>query len=65
MSPPLIRQPLRKRRELLHKHFEPVKNKFQFAISKDLTEVEGIQEFLEQSIVDNCEGLMVKTLDGD
>ncbi|KAJ2125345.1 ATP-dependent DNA ligase Cdc17 [Coemansia sp. RSA 720] len=62
---PLIRQPLRKRRELLHKHFEPVKNKFQFAISKDLTEVEGIQEFLEQSIVDNCEGLMVKTLDGD
>ncbi|KAJ1848423.1 ATP-dependent DNA ligase Cdc17, partial [Coemansia sp. RSA 2708] len=62
---PLIRQPLRRRRELLHEHFTPVPNKFQFAISKDLIEVEDIQEFLEKSVVDNCEGLMIKTLDGD
>ncbi|KAJ2725416.1 ATP-dependent DNA ligase Cdc17 [Coemansia sp. Benny D115] len=61
---PLIRMPLRKRRELLREHFEPVQNKFQFAISKDLTEVEDIQEFLELSIQENCEGLMIKTLDG-
>ncbi|KAJ1868267.1 ATP-dependent DNA ligase Cdc17, partial [Coemansia sp. RSA 486] len=47
---PLIRMPLRKRRELLREHFVPVENKFQFAISKDLTEVEDIQEFLELSI---------------
>ncbi|KAJ2786611.1 ATP-dependent DNA ligase Cdc17 [Coemansia interrupta] len=39
-------------------------NKFQFAISKDLIEVEDIQEFLELSIEENCEGLMIKTLDG-
>ncbi|KAJ2602802.1 ATP-dependent DNA ligase Cdc17 [Coemansia sp. RSA 1721] len=61
---PLIRMPLRKRRELLREHFVPVQNKFQFAISKDLTEVEDIQEFLELSIQENCEGLMIKTLDG-
>ncbi|KAJ2851323.1 ATP-dependent DNA ligase Cdc17 [Coemansia brasiliensis] len=62
---PLIRHPLRKRRDLLRENFVPVANKFQFAISKDLIEVEDIQEFLEQSVVDNCEGLMIKTLDGD
>ncbi|PIA17920.1 ATP-dependent DNA ligase [Coemansia reversa NRRL 1564] len=62
---PLIRMPLRKRRELMREHFSAVPNKFQFAISKDLTEVEDIQGFLEQSITDNCEGLMIKSLDGD
>ncbi|KAJ1869530.1 ATP-dependent DNA ligase Cdc17 [Coemansia sp. RSA 990] len=62
---PLIRHPLRKRRDLLRENFVPVTNKFQFAISKDLTEVEDIQEFLEQSVMENCEGLMIKTLDGD
>ncbi|KAJ1986480.1 ATP-dependent DNA ligase Cdc17 [Coemansia spiralis] len=62
---PLIRMPLRKRRELLHENFTPVENKFQFATSKDLTEVEDIQDFLELSVKENCEGLMIKTLDGD
>ncbi|KAJ1958307.1 ATP-dependent DNA ligase Cdc17 [Dipsacomyces acuminosporus] len=47
---PLIRLPLRKRRELLCEHFAPVKNKFQFAVAQDLTEVEDIQGFLEQSV---------------
>ncbi|KAJ2156281.1 ATP-dependent DNA ligase Cdc17 [Coemansia sp. RSA 552] len=60
-----IRKPLRARRELLRQHFVPVKDKFCFAISKDLTKVEDIQEFLEASVEDNCEGLMIKTLDGD
>ncbi|KAJ2686838.1 ATP-dependent DNA ligase Cdc17 [Coemansia sp. RSA 1285] len=62
---PLIRMPLRKRRELLHANFTPVENKFQYAVSKDLVNVEDIQEFLELSIKENCEGLMIKTLDGD
>ncbi|KAJ2887104.1 ATP-dependent DNA ligase Cdc17 [Coemansia aciculifera] len=62
---PLIRLPLRQRRELLHKHFTPVLNKFQFATAKDLTEVEDIQELLELSVEENCEGLMIKTLDGE
>ncbi|KAJ2909936.1 ATP-dependent DNA ligase Cdc17, partial [Coemansia aciculifera] len=61
----LIRLPLRQRRDLLHKHFTPVLNKFQFATAKDLTEVEDIQEFLELSVQENCEGLMIKTLDGE
>ncbi|KAJ2486491.1 ATP-dependent DNA ligase Cdc17 [Coemansia sp. RSA 2050] len=62
---PLIRHPLRHRRDLLHKHFTPVPNKFQFATAKDLTEVEDIQELLELSVQENCEGLMIKTLDGE
>ncbi|KAJ2081920.1 ATP-dependent DNA ligase Cdc17, partial [Coemansia sp. S100] len=62
---PLIRLPLRQRRELLYKNFTPVLNKFQFATAKDLTEVEDIQEFLELSVEENCEGLMIKTLDGE
>ncbi|KAJ2741877.1 ATP-dependent DNA ligase Cdc17 [Coemansia sp. BCRC 34301] len=62
---PLIRLPLRQRRELLHKYFTPVPNKFQFATAKDLTEVEDIQELLELSVQENCEGLMIKTLDGE
>ncbi|KAJ2760019.1 ATP-dependent DNA ligase Cdc17 [Coemansia sp. BCRC 34490] len=57
--------PFRKRRELLHANFTPVENKFQYAVSKDLVNVEDIQEFLELSIKENCEGLMIKTLDGD
>ncbi|KAJ2469973.1 tRNA ligase, partial [Coemansia sp. RSA 2320] len=47
---PLIRKPLRTRRDLLHANFTPVKNKFQYATAKDLTEVEDIQEFLELSV---------------
>lgn len=38
---------------------------FQFAKSSDSQSTEDIQTFLEESVKDGCEGLMVKMLDGD
>jgi len=61
----LLQRPLAERRELLHKSFLELPNEFQFAKASDAADVEAIQEFLNESIVGNCEGLMVKTLDVD
>ncbi|GJJ79072.1 DNA ligase 1 [Entomortierella parvispora] len=60
----LLREPLSKRRELLLDHFNEVDGEFAFAKSMNSTQIEDIQIFLDQSVTDNCEGLMVKTLDG-
>ncbi|TPX30802.1 hypothetical protein SmJEL517_g05729 [Synchytrium microbalum] len=60
---PLIKEPLIKRRELLHKHFQEIEGEFHFAKSMDTGDVAEIQTFLDESVVGNCEGLMVKTLE--
>ena len=62
---PLLRNTLAERREKLRASFEPLEEEFQFAIASDANDVEAIQEFLQESIKGNCEGLMVKTLDTD
>lgn len=61
----LVREPFRERRRLLKEHFNEVEAEFGLAQNADLDNVEEIQEFLEESIKGNCEGLMVKTLDND
>ena len=38
---------------------------FDFAKSSDAESVEEIQTFLEESVKDGCEGLMVKMLESD
>ena len=62
---PLLRKNLTERRELLQKHFEPVEFEFQFAKSSDSEKTEDIQAFLDESVKDGCEGLMVKMLESE
>jgi len=61
----LVTLPFEERRAELRRSFKAVEGEFQFAQSMDGNTVEAIQEALEESIRDNCEGLMVKTLDVD
>ncbi|CAG2111169.1 unnamed protein product [Medioppia subpectinata] len=61
----LVAEPLSKRRQLLRDNFQECEGEFTFAHSTDVNTTEEIQEFLEESIKDKCEGLMVKTLDVD
>lgn len=62
----LLQKTLAERRALLKKHFKSVTGKFQFATALDHTE-DGdtmiLEEFLDQAVKSQCEGLMVKTLD--
>ncbi|PAV21964.1 ATP-dependent DNA ligase [Pyrrhoderma noxium] len=59
---PLLRKPLSERREILREHFQPVYGEFNFAKSSDGETTEAIQTFLEESVKDGCEGLMIKML---
>ena len=61
----LIDQPFRKRREYLYEYFPYTDSKLMFAINMNSNDLDKIQEFLDKSVKDGCEGLMVKTLDTD
>ena len=61
----LIEQPFRERRRLLHQSIRCVPGEIVFAESKSTANIDEINVYLEQSVKDGCEGLMVKTLDDD
>jgi DNA ligase-1 len=61
----LTQKSLRERREIMRKYFPHVESKLMFAVNMNSNDTEDIQEFLDQSIKDGCEGLMLKTLDQD
>lgn len=60
----LIQKPLSERREYMLENLKPIPGKFQFATKMDTDNVEAITKFLDDSVHDACEGLMIKTLDG-
>ncbi|KAF8767052.1 DNA ligase 1 like protein [Argiope bruennichi] len=61
----LVKKPLKERRELLHSSFVEVENEFMFVKYRDGDNAETMQEFLDESVKGNCEGLMVKALSVD
>ncbi|KAK9240550.1 hypothetical protein V1525DRAFT_395320 [Lipomyces kononenkoae] len=61
----LLQTPLSERRKLLHESFNEVEGEFAFATYKDGINLDEIQEFLDQSVKDSCEGLMIKMLEGE
>ncbi|XP_060534807.1 DNA ligase 1 isoform X2 [Cylas formicarius] len=61
----LVKKPLVERRDLLKRHFNEIEGEWLFAKSLDTTRMEEVEEFLEESVKGNCEGLMVKTLEHD
>ncbi|KAI7869485.1 ATP-dependent DNA ligase [Spinellus fusiger] len=60
----LLKESLKARREVLCSSFQETDDEFYFATHMDSHNIDDIQTFLDQSIVENCEGLMVKTFDG-
>ncbi|KAL1929838.1 hypothetical protein VTP01DRAFT_992 [Rhizomucor pusillus] len=61
----LLQKSLKERREKLKEAFQETENEFYFARNEDTNEIEKIQEFLDVSIANNCEGLMVKLYDDE
>eukprot|EP01137_Pigoraptor_chileana_P008302 Opistho-2@54942 len=61
----LVKQPFLARRSLLRENFSEIEGEFMFAKGSDAADTEKIEEFLDESIKANCEGLMVKTLEVD
>ncbi|KAI9209046.1 ATP-dependent DNA ligase [Polychytrium aggregatum] len=60
---PVTGEPLKTRRQLLEENFIEIEGGFHFSKSMESSNVEEIQTFLNEAIVGNCEGLMVKTLE--
>ena len=60
---PLLREPMYKRREALYSAFQEVPGEFFFVTEKTSRDIDELQGFLDESIAENTEGLIVKTLD--
>ncbi|CAI2386794.1 unnamed protein product [Moneuplotes crassus] len=59
----IIKKTFKERRDIMKATFPEEEGKLMYAVSKDAEKFEEIEEFLNDSIKDSCEGLMVKTLE--
>lgn len=62
---PLVKEPFFERRRLLRENFIQVEGTWKFATSLDTNDINDLQNFLDESVKGNCEGLMVKSLKQD
>lgn len=62
---PLINKSLAERRQYLERALKPVPGELQYASEVTTMNLEEMQSYLDQSVRDSCEGLMVKVLDGE
>lgn len=58
----LVNKTLEQRRAVMFQNFKPIEGKFSFATFKNSSNLDELQVFLDQSVKDSCEGLMVKML---
>jgi DNA ligase-1 len=58
----LIKKPFIERRTVLRKSFKEIEGEFHFASYIDVDDVSSIYPFLQKAVNEQCEGLMVKTL---
>ncbi|RKP12422.1 DNA ligase [Piptocephalis cylindrospora] len=61
----LLQEPLSKRQALMRETFKEAPGTFVFTQSMETRSPELIQEFLDRSIQDHCEGLMIKVSQGE
>ncbi|KAF9597190.1 hypothetical protein IFM89_016331 [Coptis chinensis] len=61
----LLQEQLKVRRELLYNSFQEVPGEFYFATAITSNDLEEIQKFLDAAVNSGCEGLIIKTLNGD
>ncbi|CAH00715.1 DNA ligase (ATP) CDC9 [Kluyveromyces lactis] len=62
---PLINKSFHERRQILLDTFNGTQGQFDFANELTTTNFDELQKYLDQSVKDSCEGLMVKMLEGE
>ncbi|KAK6464297.1 ATP-dependent DNA ligase [Scheffersomyces coipomensis] len=60
----LITKSLNERRVIMKENLNEIEGRFQFATARNSSNLDELQQFLDQSVKDACEGLMVKMLNG-
>ncbi|TPX32980.1 hypothetical protein SmJEL517_g04019 [Synchytrium microbalum] len=59
----LLQEPFRRRRDLMKSAFQVVPSRFGFVPSKEMHDIEEMQDYLKEAVEAKAEGLMVKVLD--
>ncbi|KAG7881034.1 hypothetical protein KL937_001881 [Ogataea polymorpha] len=60
----LLQKSLKERRQYMYDNLKVIPGKFRFSEKLDSSDLDVITKFLDQSVKDSCEGLMIKTLNG-